>query len=146
MNTHNTTLSVYDTQKAVGDIGEYVFECKAHQKSLKILHRPSSEDNFPYYDFLIQKDDKAPIRIEVKTDQFDTENFAIEIKQKGHPSGLEVTQAEYYFIYRKTSKEMYFMGVDEIKRYIEDNNLAPMLFENGNTGYLLPISVFTPYN
>lgn len=137
-------MNNYTKQKALGDIGEELFLRIISKENVKVLHRPSADEYFPYYDFLIQRDSQPPKRIEVKTETIDTGNIAIEVQNKGNPSGLSLTQADLYFIYNMKTNEMRFKSTDGIREYIEAARLEPIVCSTETTCYLLPASIFHP--
>lgn len=79
------------------------------------IHYPKGK--FSYYDFII--DDK--IKVEVKSDRIAgvSGNFAIEYECRGKPSGINITQADFYLyfiIYPDDKHCVYKIPVEQLKK------------------------------
>ena len=98
------------------------------------------------HDLIIEKDG-TQLKYEIKTDvfcfpQFDTGNMFIEFECRGKKSGIEVTTADWFVMYYKYLKEIWYIKTDELKKLINDNQFFETEFsgdQNSNTrGYLIP--------
>lgn len=98
------------------------------------------------YDLIISKDGEEKT-YEVKTDVFckphqDTGNMFIEFECRGKPSGIEVSEAEWFVMYFKHFDELWYIKNDSLKEIIKDNDFNVTEFsgdEGSNTkGYLIP--------
>lgn len=98
--------------------GEWAEEIVAHylvHKGYEILHFWKDSE----YDILVQKGNRV-MKIEVKLDQTAIRNtINIEYESSRKPSGISVTEADYYFCLQPMIDELLIMGVDEIKETIE---------------------------
>lgn len=87
-------------------------------------------------------------KYEVKSDRLShkTGNLCIEYECSGHPSGINVTQADYYayFVIHGSEQDLYLIPVDRLKAYIETAN--PKKMGGGDNYrsrfYLIPKAVF----
>jgi hypothetical protein len=98
------------------------------------------------HDLIVEKDG-TQLKYEIKTDifcfpQFDTGNMFIEFECRGKKSGIEVTTADWFVMYYKYLKEIWYIKTDELKKLINDNQFFETEFsgdQNSNTrGYLIP--------
>ena len=62
---------------------------------------------------------------EIKTDSYprDTGNIAIEFEGRGKPSGISVTQADYFVTYFPNLGEIWNIRTDDLKKLIKENNI-----------------------
>lgn len=76
------------------------------------------------YDILAKKDDKE-VSFEVKEDFmcYKTNNIAVEYESRGKPSGISITESQYYVyvIHRPAGKEFLSLSTDKVKKLIADN-------------------------
>jgi hypothetical protein len=87
-------------------------------------------------------------KYEVKADRLSakTGNLCIEYECSGVPSGIKVTQADYYayFVINGGNQDLYLIPVDRLKAYIETSN--PKKMGGGDNYrsrfYLIPKAVF----
>ena len=98
------------------------------------------------HDLIVEKNG-IQLKYEIKTDvfcfpQFDTGNMFIEFECRGKKSGIEVTTADWFVMYYKYLKEIWYIKTDELKKLINDNQFFETEFsgdQNSNTkGYLIP--------
>lgn len=79
---------------------------------------------------LLMEFNRAPYRVEVKTDSYkNTGNMAIEIESRGKPSGLSVTESEFFITLFRSTKELWLIRTTDLKNLISSNNFY--LKENG---------------
>lgn len=67
------------------------------------------------------------LKYEIKTDVLlsekrDTGNLVVEFESRNKPSGISVTQANYYVYYIPKLKEIWNIKIDNLKLLIENNN------------------------
>ena len=67
------------------------------------------------------------LKYEIKTDVLlskkrDTGNLVVEFESRSKPSGINVTQADYYVYYIPKLKEIWNIKMDNLKLLIENNN------------------------
>lgn len=98
------------------------------------------------HDLIIEKNG-VQLKYEIKTDvfcfpQFDTGNMFIEFECRGKKSGIEVTTADWFVMYYKYLKEIWYIKTDDLKQLIKDNDFFKTEFSGdqySNTrGYLIP--------
>ncbi len=101
---------------------------KYELEALKYLDYDRYEHDTKYrkeYDLIIYKDG-VPIKIEVKSDRqaSKTGNLAIEYECSRQPSGLSVTEADYwiYFIVFEDYEECYSIPIDDLKTIVKSCN------------------------
>ena len=128
----------------VGELGEQVVVDDLKHFGINYIH-----DNKDYkYDILMEKDGKE-MTYEVKTDVFctkyfntDTGNMFIEFHSRGKDSGITVTEAEWFVMYYKYLKEIWYIKTENLKQLIADNDFFISEYsgdQGSNTkGYLLP--------
>ena len=84
-------------------------------------------DNKDYrYDLLMYYKDKN-YTYEIKTDVYvspgkDTGNLVVEFESRGKPSGISVTEADFYVYFMPKLNEVWNIRVDELKKLIKSNN------------------------
>lgn len=87
-------------------------------------------------------------KIEVKTDYMaqETGNVAIEFQSRGKPSGIAVTEADYYAYclpHANFQNIIIFMEINELKRiareYWSKGNIKKMGDENTSVSVLIPL-------
>ena len=67
------------------------------------------------------------VTYEVKTDVFvspkkDSGNLVVEFESRGKPSGINVTEADYYVYYMPKLNEVWNIKMDDLKNLIDNNN------------------------
>lgn len=80
------------------------------------------------YDIMMTMDDRK-ITFEVKTDfkcapLFDTGNIFVEFESRNKPSGISVTQADWFVTYFLYFHELWFIKTSDLKTLIEENNFS----------------------
>lgn len=83
------------------------------------------------YDLLMSFEEKE-IKYEVKTDvllspQNDTGNIVVEFESRGKPSGISVSEAEYYVYYMPKLNEIWNIKMDDLKNLIKSNNFKEVV-------------------
>jgi hypothetical protein len=91
---------------------------------------------------------------EIKTDVkcaplFDTGNIFIEFESRGKPSGIQVTQADWFVTYFKYLNELWFIKSEKLKELIQENDF-PIFKDAGDIGsathgYLIKRKDFKKY-
>lgn len=86
----------------------------------EIIEAPPGKWSF--WDFGIRYGD-ITLFYEVKRDTYTikTGNFCIEFESNGIPSGINITQADYYIYIVEGEEAIYIIPVTDIKRMIEDD-------------------------
>jgi hypothetical protein len=91
---------------------------------------------------------------EIKTDVkcaplFDTGNIFIEFESRGKPSGISVTQADWFVTYFKYLKEAWFIKSDKLKKLINENDFQTFKdagdVGSATHGYLIKRKDFKKY-
>lgn len=84
------------------------------------------------YDLLMEFNEKL-ISYEIKTDiyPFDTGNIVVEFECRGKPSGIAVTEADYFTTYFPHLGEIWNIRTDELKKLIETKSF-PIFFNSGD--------------
>lgn len=83
-------------------------------------------NNDKLYDFILDRDGKD-IKFECKTDCYEhfkgynTNNIFIEVRHKGNPSGVMVTEADFFVYYFPFHEKVYFIKTKELKRLLIEN-------------------------
>jgi len=106
----------------VGESGEEYIKHFLIDKGYKFI----SENKDYRYDLLMSFNERE-ITYEIKTDVFvspekDTGNLVVEFESRGKPSGISVTEAEYYVYYMPKLKEIWNIKMNLLKALIKDNN------------------------
>ena len=103
------------------------------------------------YDMIINND-MEEIKIEVKSDRVSakTGNLFIEFESNNIPSGISVTESNFYVYYIINNKgyNMYIIPTLDIKMLIDDKKYFRMLnagYKKYSRGYLFRISLFEKY-
>jgi len=102
--------------------GEIEIKTFLEKKGLTFVS--SNDDN--KYDLIMRKDNKE-ISYEIKTDfkcapLFDTGNIFVEFECRNHPSGISVTQSDWFVTYFIYLKELWFIKSEKLKTLISQNN------------------------
>jgi hypothetical protein len=107
-----------------------------------------SNDNNAY-DFAISHKGKI-LYYECKTDFYkDTGNLFVEVKCRGKESGLNVTKADWFATYFKSTNEIWYIKVDELRELVA--RFPHRKTENsgdkgsGTEGYLINKAIFSNY-
>ncbi len=144
MGCYNFRLDLKEGQKGEGDIITFL-----ERKGLTYLH--SNNDN--KYDIKMLKNNKE-ISYEIKTDtwcdQFkDSGNIFVEFECRDKPSGIEVTEAEWFVTFFKHLGHIWFIKTSVMKQLIETENFRTTNQsgdKGSNTrGYLVPRNQYLKY-
>lgn len=112
-------------------------------ESKGLLFLNSNNDN--KYDIKLLKNSKE-ITYEIKTDVYcsplkDTGNLFVEFECRGKPSGIQVTQADWFVTYYKYLNQIWFIKSNKLKNLINNQNFKITQNSgdtNSNTrGYLI---------
>jgi hypothetical protein len=117
---------------------------------LNISNYEMSKGYQPLYDIL---DKDKNIKYEVKADRkaYFTNNICIEYNRKdGSPSGIYLTEADYYIYYiirEKEEYDLYIIPTKKIKKYIEKNKYSRIIkaSQSFNKCALFKLDVFKKY-
>ncbi len=142
-----TSLEYYDKVEAQSKFVEtYSIKYLKTKHLCKLAFQTNSAMNFPYYDFIMVSPKIGLFSGEVKLDKHPSNNLAIEYIQSGKPSGINITKADYYFMFKLKNRTMYYLTSDEIKSYIKDNDLRGVpTYKEGRIVswcYLIPMTEF----
>lgn len=108
----------YDFEKDLqdGEWGEKRIATYLKSKDFNILDFNKNNK----YDILVEKYGRKK-KIEIKTDYKDkTGNICIEFESRGKPSGVSVSESDYYFNYFPNINELWMIKTYELKNLIED--------------------------
>lgn len=148
--TSSDTVSKKDFSQDIniGEDGEGFIKHFLIDKGYKFL----SENKDYKYDLLMSFNGRE-ITYEIKTDVYvspkkDTGNLVVEFESRGKPSGISVTEADYYVYYMPKLKEIWNIKMDELKSLIDDNNFKEV--NGGDVGsntkmYLIRRSNYKKY-
>lgn len=133
----------------LGNEGEEIVTNFLKLKGLKYIE--SNNDN--KFDLKMSNNGNE-ITYEIKTDVkcaplFDTGNIFIEFESRGKPSGIQVTEAEWFVTYFKYLNELWFIKSDKLKELIKNNDF-PIFKDAGDIGsathgYLIKRKQFKKY-
>lgn len=110
------------------------------------------EGNFPFYDIEIIKDD-INTKYEVKADRYTykTNNIVIEYECRAKPSGINISQSNYYAYYvvnPNNKDDLYIIPTNDIKEYIKNRNYKRII-SGGDNGvskmYIFDKNIFSKY-
>jgi len=97
---------------------------------------------------------KDGVKYEVKTDvtckpYADTTNMFIEIESRNGPSGIHVTEADWFVMYYKYFDELWYISTSDLKKLIRDNDfkITEQAGDEGSntSGVLIPRYQFKKY-
>jgi hypothetical protein len=115
----------YNFQKDIvlGEEGEVFIKNFLISKDFKFI----SENKDEKFDLLMSYNGRL-IKYEIKTDvllskEKDTGNLVIEFESRGKPSGISVTQADYFVYFIPKLKEIWNIKVENLKNIINNNKL-----------------------
>jgi|APCry1669189534_1035231.scaffolds.fasta_scaffold19799_3 hypothetical protein len=125
----------------LSSVGE--LKVKEFLESKGCIYQASNNDN--KFDLKMTKNNKDTT-YEIKTDfkcapLFDTGNLFIEYECRNRPSGISVTQADWFVTYFLYLDELWFIKSEDLKKLIFDNNF-PVFIDAGDInsetkGYLI---------
>ena len=133
-----------------GELGEGVII--KDLESMGLQFKSNNKDNKYDISMMVPPKHKYPSickfpTYEIKTDvfchpSFDTGNMFIEKECRGKPSGIEVTQAQWFVTYYKYFNEAWYIKTKNLKKLIMDNDF-PITQNSGDVdsntkGYLIP--------
>jgi len=114
----------YDFKKdiVVGEHGEEFIKEFMIGKGYEYI----SDNKNKKYDLLMSYDNKE-IKYEIKTDvyvspDYDTGNIVVEFESRGNPSGISVTEADYYVYFMPKLNEIWNIKMDKLRSLIKTNN------------------------
>lgn len=86
-----------------------------------------SDNKNKTHDLVFNFPNKHGVRYEVKTDVLckpnqDTTNMFIEVESRNGPSGLNVTEADWFIMYYKFFNELWYIKTDKLRELIRSNN------------------------
>lgn len=144
-------MANYDFKKdlLLGVVGEGVV--KDFLVSKGGVYLESNNDN--KFDLKILKNDRE-ITYEIKTDVYcspknDTGNIFIEFECRNKPSGISVSEADWFVTYFKNLNQLWFIKTEKLKNLIEESTLSVIRNvgdKNSKTGgYLMNRERFKEY-
>ncbi|WP_412030618.1 hypothetical protein [Deinococcus yunweiensis] len=115
-------------------------------KGGELIDRPLPNQCFTGYDLRVKNKFNREMTIEVKRDNKSNNNVYIEHSYKNQPSGILISEAEYYFIDKPALGKFFYIETIELKDWIEwykeHNRLLSVTCLSGFTeGYLVPVSI-----
>ena len=91
------------------------------------------------YDLLMyHKNRNIRSTFEVKTDFYDNGNLVVEYESRGKPSGIAVTEADYWVFYFNETREFWFIDTEDLKELCRDARRIEGGDENSSRMFLLP--------
>jgi Holliday junction resolvase len=135
--------NLYEERKKIGDIGEDRISEFFKSEGMEVIYRADPNKNFPYYDIVVlnEKSEGKITTIEVKLDRYNNDIVAIECEQSGLSSGINVTTADLYFVYKSALDKIYWIPTKDLKKHIKDKALRPIDCNKEKTKCYL-VSVF----
>jgi hypothetical protein len=127
----------------VGEAGEKIVIRDLESLGLKFI----SDNKNHTHDVIMEKQNGDMVSYEIKTDvlikpDMDTLNMFIEFESRGNPSGISTTQAEWFVMFFKHLREVWYIRTKDLKELLAETNcrITEMAGDlNSNTkGYLLP--------
>lgn len=111
----------YDFQKDIktGEQGEEFVKEHLINSGFKFIKNHKGKE----YDLLMSFKEKQ-VKYEIKTDVYpkDTGNIAIEFECRNKPSGINVTESDYFVTYFPMFKEIWNIKTDKLKHLIQENS------------------------
>lgn len=106
----------------LGENGEEFIKNFLINKGYKFI-----KDNKDYKYDLLMSYNNLEITYEIKTDvllspEKDTGNLVVEFESRGKPSGISVTEADYYVYYIPKLNEIWNIKMDDLRNLINSNN------------------------
>ena len=144
------SIGKYDFKQDIisGEKGEEFIKNFLISKNFKFL----SDNKNNKYDLLMSYNN-SPITYEIKTDillskERDTGNMVVEFESREKPSGISVTQADYYVYYIPKLGEIWNIKINVLKNLIEKENFK--VVSGGDIGsntkmYLIPRKKYSNY-
>jgi hypothetical protein len=123
------TYETFTRQLSIGHYAEDIVEDYLKDKEIK---NKRNHDN--RWDFQLENGKRIEVKFDIKSKE--TGNLAIEVTQKGKPSGLTTTESDYY-LFITGNLEAYKIGTPLLREITSGYKIYPIA-EN-NTGYLLNI-------
>lgn len=107
---------------------------------------------FSFYDIEITKNNTI-IKYEVKADRYThkTNNIVIEYEYKNKPSGINISQSDYYayfVINPNNDDDLYIIPTNDIKEYIKNNKYKKIIYGGDNKVskmYIFDKNIFSKY-
>ena len=138
----------FEDDLVVGESGEEYIKNFLINKGYSFI-----SDNKDYRYDLLMSFNAINITYEVKTDVFvsskkDTGNLVVEFESRGKPSGISVTEGDYYVYYMPKLNEIWNIKMSELKALIEDNEFRKVSGgdEGSNTKmYLIKRELYKNY-
>jgi hypothetical protein len=144
------TVGEYNFKKDIisGEQGEEFVKQFLISKNFKFL----SDNKNNKYDLLMSYNN-SHIKYEIKTDillskERDTGNMVVEFESRDKPSGISVTQADYYVYYIPKLGEIWNIKMSYLKNLIETENFR--IVSGGDIGsntkmYLIPRNKYSEH-
>lgn len=111
----------------LGEEGECFIKNFLISKGFKFI----SENKNNKFDLLMSYNNRF-IKYEIKTDvllskEKDTGNLVVEFESRGKPSGISVTEADYFVYFIPKLKEIWNIKVEKLKNIIKNNNFKQVI-------------------
>lgn len=133
----------FTSDKQLSVASESMIISLLNSKGYNLEHQASDVVNFPYYDIAVYKNKDRALLIEVKTDNYDNDNVAIEAYSNSNPSGINTTVSEFYVIHKTATDKLYQIRTANLRKIVSKKVLIPM---NGGATecYLVSLDEFKP--
>jgi hypothetical protein len=124
-----------------GESGEFFIKNFLQEKGFKFKGKHYGSE----YDLLMEFN-SCNYTFEIKTDTFeDTGNLAVEFESRGKPSGITITQSDFFVTYFVKLKQIWNIKTEDLRKLISDNKFKEVT--GGDKGsntklYLIPKKKF----
>jgi hypothetical protein len=126
----------YEKDKEKGDKGEDFLISFLESKGCAFIRKSvkNKEGEHKKFDFLMEYN-KREIKYEAKTDMYlhDYGNLVVEFEDRGKPSGISVTEADYFITYFTNLGQIWNIKTEDLKKLIAENQFEIAEF-GGDTG------------
>jgi Holliday junction resolvase-like predicted endonuclease len=135
--------NLYKKSKKIGDVGEEEAIKLLEKANARILFRSSPDEYFPFFDLIAMYPQGECHIIEVKNDTYNNLMVAIEFEHSGQPSGICVSAAHIYMIYKSHYETMFQISTEKLKKYIiEESPEWKKSRKSGSKSYMIPLDEF----
>jgi Holliday junction resolvase-like predicted endonuclease len=135
--------NLYEESKKVGDVGEEEAIRLLEKANVRILFRSSPDEYSPFFDLIAMNPKGKCYSIEVKNDRYNNCTVAIEFEHSGQPSGICISTAHFYMIYKSHYKTMFWISTEKLKRYITEKSPEwKKSRKSGSKSYMVPLDDF----
>lgn len=136
--------SIYNIKKPESEASEEYIINALKNIGREIPWQAPNHISFPQFDLVcIDPHRKIASTIECKLDTYPNEKVAIEHKQSGKLSGINLSKSDFYFIHKSATETIHWIKTEELKNYIIEYSLKPLKCNGGATEcYIVPLSIF----